>query len=284
MCLHLRFLTALVLCCPGHFPAKDNHAATPEHMGRAPIQSPSDREIWREFTEWVEALPRLPCGRSAELRDRFVQHLVARGIPKPEAEEWLARIDELRSESVDRERVYWDGKFKLRGGPSKPLPLLEEAVSGLPPGKALDVAMGLGRNGLYLASLGWEVTGYDLSGEAVEAAAACAERAGLKIKAVQAAHGDFDFGNKRWDLIVVCYAYIDTMDPRWPPRLYHALKPGGLVVFQGNAPENTSLDAIGSLWRPFQLIRLEALNSGEDWLKGQKGETIKIVARRVIQR
>ena len=146
-------------------------------------------------------------------------------------------------------------------------------MSGLPPGKALDVAMGLGRNGLYLASLGWEVTGYDLSGST-----------GYIIKAVQAAHGDFDFGNKRWDLIVVCYAYIDTMDPRWPPRLYHALKPGGLVVFQGNAPENTSLDAIGSLWRPFQLIRLEALNSGEDWLKGQKGETIKIVARRVIQR
>lgn len=38
-----------------------------------------------------------------------------------------------------------------------------EATRGLKPGAALDAAMGQGRNALYLAQVGWNVTGFDVS-------------------------------------------------------------------------------------------------------------------------
>src|SRR5687767_2540931 len=43
----------------------------------------------------------------------------------------------------------------------EPNKLLADAVKGRKPGKALDVAMGQGRNSVYLASQGWSVTGFD---------------------------------------------------------------------------------------------------------------------------
>src|SRR6516165_9985768 len=48
-----------------------------------------------------------------------------------------------------------------------PAPLLIEAAELLPPGRALDLASGPGRNALYLASLGWSVMAVDCSAAAV---------------------------------------------------------------------------------------------------------------------
>jgi SAM-dependent methyltransferase len=241
----------------------------------------SDAEIWREFASWVDALPRRPPGRSLDLRRLYVDDLVARGIPRPEAEGRLDRIDLLRGASEERERVYWNGKAKLGDGPSAPLPLLQEAVRGVEPGRALDVAMGSGRNSVYLAGLGWDVTGYDLAPDALRAARDAARRAGVTIRTVEATHETFDFGKTAWDLIVVSYAYIDTLDPSWPPRLWHSLRPGGLVVFQGTAAEGPSSSEVSRLWEPFRLLRFEDLNRGEEWFEGQPVRTIKVVARKV---
>src|SRR4051812_43645854 len=46
---------------------------------------------------------------------------------------------------------------------AEPSAFLARAVDGVAPGKALDVAMGQGRNSLFLARKGWQVTGYDVS-------------------------------------------------------------------------------------------------------------------------
>jgi SAM-dependent methyltransferase len=51
-----------------------------------------------------------------------------------------------------------------------PAPELVRTIAGLPPGRALDLGCGTGTNLLYLAQHGWEVTGVDFIGRAVEAA------------------------------------------------------------------------------------------------------------------
>src|SRR5215470_7548698 len=48
-----------------------------------------------------------------------------------------------------------------------PFPLLVELADQLVPGKALDLACGPGRNALYLARLGWQVTAVDSSEAAI---------------------------------------------------------------------------------------------------------------------
>src|SRR5579871_4926061 len=49
-----------------------------------------------------------------------------------------------------------------------PLPLLVQTAEWIPPGHALDLACGPGRNALYLARLGWRVTAVDSSAVAID--------------------------------------------------------------------------------------------------------------------
>ena len=57
--------------------------------------------------------------------------------------------------------------------------LLASTTKGLEAGNALVVAMGQGRNALFLARNGWQVTGFDLADKAVAYAEAAAEKEGL---------------------------------------------------------------------------------------------------------
>jgi len=47
----------------------------------------------------------------------------------------------------------------------QPTAVLVSAVKERRPGKALDIGMGQGRNAVFLAQKGWDVTGFDPSGE-----------------------------------------------------------------------------------------------------------------------
>jgi hypothetical protein len=110
--------------------------------------------------------------------------------------------------------------------------------------------MGQGRNAVYLATQGWTVTGFDVSGQAVKAANANAIKAGARLDAVKANYADFDFGTAKWDLngrIVFEHFLDDPGQPR-PPAM-HALKPGQLR------------EAL----KGFRLERYEELQDLADW-------------------
>ena len=63
----------------------------------------------------------------------------------------------------------WDSRYRAGElGPSEPHRLVIEAAALLPPGRALDLACGAGRNAHYLARLGWKVTAVDASAVALQ--------------------------------------------------------------------------------------------------------------------
>jgi len=64
----------------------------------------------------------------------------------------------------------------------QPAQFLTENIDLLPRGHALDVAMGTGRNAIYLAKMGFEVEGVDTSYQAIEEALARAREVGVSIK------------------------------------------------------------------------------------------------------
>ena len=64
-----------------------------------------------------------------------------------------------------------------------PTELLKNAVKDRPPGKALDIGMGQGRNAIFLAQQGWDVTGFDPSVEGVRQAQATAQKLKLQLNA-----------------------------------------------------------------------------------------------------
>jgi pimeloyl-ACP methyl ester carboxylesterase/ubiquinone/menaquinone biosynthesis C-methylase UbiE len=114
---------------------------------------------------------------------------------------------------------------------------LLEAIKNVPPGKALDVAMGEGRNTLLLARNGWETTGFDIADEAMDSACDRAGRENLTIETVTASRDEFDFGTNKWDLIACIYSDIVcggccAYDEEFIATIKNALKPGGRIVYE----------------------------------------------------
>jgi tellurite methyltransferase len=106
----------------------------------------------------------------------------------------------------------WDERYRLRERPEEdldaaPTPLVVATVGNLKPGKALDLACGAGRNALWLAEHGWDVTAVDGASTAIEILRNRALERGLKISAAVAdlEEGEFAIEPSRWDLIAMCY-------------------------------------------------------------------------------
>ena len=100
----------------------------------------------------------------------------------------------------------------------------------LPGGLALDLAMGEGRNAIYLASRGYDVDGVDNDPQAVSRARAAARKLGVPIRAVvgNLQDGTYILPIDTYDLIV-CFNYLHRpliQDIR------SGLVPGGVVVYQ----------------------------------------------------
>ena len=135
----------------------------------------------------------------------------------------------------DSER-FWDERYrKEEAAPERgPAAFLVEHRRLLPPGGgALDVAMGTGRNALYLASLGYEVTGIDVSGVAVERCREEAVRLGLRVEAVQADLESYELLPAAYDIVIDFY-YLQR---ELAPHLMAALRPGGVLVFESFTTE-----------------------------------------------
>ncbi|MCC2547199.1 methyltransferase domain-containing protein [Hymenobacter sp. BT175] len=135
-------------------------------------------------------------------------------------------------QELAEQRRRWNQAFldkqwrKTRFNP-EPNTLLVDAVSGRTPGAALDVNMGEGRNALYLARQGWQVTGVDVADQALAFARERAAQQGVQLTTIEQNTITYDWGSK-WDLVLLCYADEDAH----AARAWEALRPGGLVVFE----------------------------------------------------
>ncbi|MDZ7699093.1 MAG: methyltransferase domain-containing protein [Deltaproteobacteria bacterium] len=113
--------------------------------------------------------------------------------------------------------------------PQNPSRFLVENAHMLPEGRALDIAMGHGRNAVYLASLGFEVEGVDIASDAVDGALAVAKRKGLRIHAeVADLEKEYQIAPDTYDLII-CFNYLQRS---LFPSIEAGLKPGGMVVYE----------------------------------------------------
>lgn len=90
---------------------------------------------------------------------------------------------------------------------SAPTALLVETASVLPPGRALDLACGTGRNALWLAQRGWSVTAIDGSSTAIQVLRdrAAHSRVTVATQVADLEKPEFTIEPGRWDLIAICY-------------------------------------------------------------------------------
>jgi SAM-dependent methyltransferase len=127
----------------------------------------------------------------------------------------------------------WDERYRSGIRASEDLdaaatPLLIETARNLPHGKALDLACRAGRNTLWLAENGWNVTAVDGSGAAIELLRRRASEQSLQLDAQVAdlSRGEYRIEHSAWDLIAICY-YLQR-DLIEPAKL--GVAPGGVLI------------------------------------------------------
>ncbi len=133
----------------------------------------------------------------------------------------------------------------------QPSELLSELLAGEPAlisqyQSALAVADGEGRNGLWLARQGLRVTTLEQSREATDTARTRAEKYGLKADIHCIDLFDWHWPGAGFDMIACIFLHLP---PQQKQRLYslidHALKPGGLVAFEGYRKEQITMNSGG---------------------------------------
>ena len=104
----------------------------------------------------------------------------------------------------------------------------QQIGSGL---KVLCLAEGEGRNGVYLAKLGNEVTCVDYSEAGLEKTRKLAKQNGVEVTCVCADLGQMNLQAASWDLIIGIFAHFpkSVKEHIWP-QVYDALKPGGQLI------------------------------------------------------
>jgi SAM-dependent methyltransferase len=226
------------------------------------------------FVAWLPAAP--PSGHPGHVFAAYAAWLVAGGLPEREAFEQIVLVMNGIRTRGDIWRTIFNAIYarEERVFTTEPNALLASAIAGRRPGRALDVGMGEGRNAVYLARQGWDVTGVEVSDEGVAIADRAAEGAGVRITSVLASVSAFDYGVAQWDLVVAMYTPFALTEPAYVAQLRAALRPGGLVVI-----ESTASDADASFRRPididpsalrrafdgFRIVRFEDTVAVPDW-------------------
>lgn len=142
----------------------------------------------------------------------------------------------------------WDERYgvdKYAYG-KKPNLFLKQNVDSIPRGNILCVADGEGRNGVWLAKHGYDVTSIDFSPKAIEKIDRLALENNVSIKTICADLLNYDFGENRYDGIVSIFAHFKIEEMNNLHRKYfNALKSNGVFFMEVFAKEQLPLTTGG---------------------------------------
>lgn len=134
----------------------------------------------------------------------------------------------------------WDARYATaQQWSDAPNALAASLLSGLPVGRALDVAAGEGRMALWLAGLGWQVTAVDFSRTGLDRGRARAEQLGVDVTWRVDDATRADLGSACYDLVLVLYLHLASAALAGVlARAATAVAPGGRLLVLGHDREN----------------------------------------------
>ncbi len=134
----------------------------------------------------------------------------------------------------------WDTEFNtdeyMYG--KEPNDFLKENYSAIPKGKVLLIAEGEGRNAVFLAKLGYQVTAVDISIVGLEKAKKLAAENNVEIETICEDLQTFDLGHEKWEGIVSISCHLPpALRKELSKRIESALTPKGVYLMEGYTPE-----------------------------------------------
>ncbi|RNC82467.1 MAG: class I SAM-dependent methyltransferase [Phycisphaera sp.] len=133
----------------------------------------------------------------------------------------------------------WDEKYSVEHFiyGTKPNTFLAEHANQISRGTVLSLAEGEGRNAVFLAELGYEVTAVDGSQVGIEKARQLAASRNVEIEFVHADLNDYHLGESAWDGIISIFCPVPRdVRKQLHTQIASALKPGGVFLLEAYTP------------------------------------------------
>lgn len=186
----------------------------------------------------------------------------------------LARADDVHPQGAnayqvvtgddsDEDRQSWDTLFSTQSYVfgKEPAAFLRDHVSLLPVGRALDIAMGEGRNAVFLARKGFHVDGVDISEVAIKKSRRLARDNHVTINPINADLNNYSIKAESYIVIL----NIDYLQRSLIPQIKKGLKHGGVVVYENYTVEQLKNPEGNLLRRDYLLARGELRNLFKDF-------------------
>lgn len=154
----------------------------------------------------------------------------------------------------------------------EPNEYFKEVLDGLKPGKILLPGEGEGRNAVYAATKGWEVTAIDLSTEGKNKADKLAKESNVKIKYIVSSFEEYSFIENEYDAIALIFIHLNPTDREKIHRtLIKSLKSEGTLIIEAfskpqinnasGGPKNVDdLYSIEDIRQDFSKLKIESLS------------------------
>ena len=156
-------------------------------------------------------------------------------------------------------------------------------LAGLPPGRALDLAAGEGRNSVWLAERGWLVTAVDFSGVGLDKGRRLSAARGVadgQVDWVVADLNDYEPARGAFDLVLIAYLQVlPALRARVLARAAAALAPGGTLLVIGHDQTNQT-EGVGGPQSPDVLYTPEAIVAELPGLRIVRAERVRRVVAR----
>ncbi len=141
---------------------------------------------------------------------------------------------------ADKLGEFWNARYAAEGYAYGTEPndfLVGVAGRFLAGARVLCLADGEGRNGVWLACQGFEVSSVDIAAQGMEKAAQLARQHGVALETRVADLAVHELGSSAWDAIVSIFVHLPPKVRRdLHGRCVTALRPGGYMVFEAYGP------------------------------------------------
>lgn len=138
-------------------------------------------------------------------------------------------------------KEFWDeryGRDEFAYG-TEPNSFLKEVLPDLETGRILFPAEGEGRNAVFAAELGWDVSAFDISEQGKLKAEGLAEKKQVQISYDVCSVQDYTYEPESFDAMALVFAHFPAEHRRsFHRKLTGYLKPGGVLIIEGFTKEH----------------------------------------------
>lgn len=165
-------------------------------------------------------------------------------------------------------KSHWNKRFgdETYAYGKEPNKFIKEKAPLLRKGNVLAVAEGEGRNAVYLATLGHDVSTWDFSKEGLKKTTQLADEKEVHIETTLVDLSEAQWTKEAWDNIILVFGHFDTeLRKETLQHIENSIKPGGCFLCEVYSPDQLSYGTGGPRVKEMLYQPEEFLTTFHDW-------------------